>query len=462
VSGFAEVLARYEPVIGLEVHAQLLTRSKLFCACPNRFGAPPNTLVCEVCLGLPGSLPVLNRLAVTLAIRASLALGCRVHPTSVFERKNYFYPDLPKGYQISQYAAPLATDGALEVVVAGEARRVRIARLHMEEDAGKLLHEGFAWSEEKSGVDLNRAGVPLVEIVSEPDLRAPDEAHAYLSALRAVLQFAEVSDGNMEEGSLRCDANVSVRRRGAQALGTRAEIKNLNSFRHVARAIEHEVERQVALVESGREVVQETRLWNAERGETAPMRSKEDAHDYRYFPEPDLPPLAVGVDWLGEVKASLPELPAQKRRRFADAYVLPEYDAGVLTQERALADYFETVARESGNPKAASNWIMTELLRELKQDARPLAEAPVAASALAQLIKLVAGGTISGKIAKDVFGKMWASGEPPAAIVEREGLAQLDDEEALAAAVAEVVAASPRPRATAAARRRRSAGSWAR
>ncbi len=444
---FAEVLARYEPVIGLEVHAQLLTRSKLFCGCANRFGAPPNTLVCEVCLGLPGALPVLNRHAVALALRASLALGCRVHETSVFERKNYFYPDLPKGYQISQYQAPLATDGGLEIEAAGGARRVHIARLHMEEDAGKLLHEGFAWSGEKSGVDLNRAGVPLVEIVTEPDLHGAEEAHAYLSALRAVLLYAQVSDGNMEEGSLRCDANVSVRPRGATSLGTRAEVKNLNSFRNVARAIEHEVARQVALVESGREVVQETRLYDAARGETAPLRSKEDAHDYRYFPEPDLPPLAVSPAWLAELRASLPELPAARRRRFVSEYALPAYDAGVLTQERALADYFEQVARASGNAKAASNWIMTELLRKLKDDARPLtaalATAPVTASSTAELIGLVTKGTISGKIAKDVFEKAWASGEPPAVIVEREGLAQIDDEGALAAAVAELVAASP-------------------
>jgi aspartyl-tRNA(Asn)/glutamyl-tRNA(Gln) amidotransferase subunit B len=439
---FADVLARYEPVIGLEVHAHLLTRSKLFCGCANRFGAPPNTLVCEVCLGLPGALPVLNRHAVTLAVRASLALGCRVHETSVFERKNYFYPDLPKGYQISQYQAPLATDGALEIEAEGP-RRVRIARLHMEEDAGKLLHEGFAWSAEKSGVDLNRAGVPLVEIVTEPDLRTAAEAHAYLSALRAVLLYSEVSDGNMEEGSLRCDANVSVRPRGQSELGTRAEVKNLNSFKNVARAIEHEVARQVALVESGRPVVQETRLFDAGRGETAPLRSKEDAHDYRYFPEPDLRPLAVSPQWLAEVRASLPELPAARRERFVSEYALPDYDASVLTQERPLADYFEAAARESGNAKAASNWIMTELLRKLKEDARPIAALPVSPSALASLIRLVAAGTISGKIAKDVFETMWSTGEPPSAIVEREGLAQLDDEAALGAAVAEVVAASP-------------------
>ncbi len=442
-SSFAEVVARYEPVVGLEVHAQLLTRTKLFCGCANRFGAPPNSLVCPVCLGLPGALPVLNRQAVTLALRAAVALGCRVNPTSVFERKNYFYPDLPKGYQISQYTEPLAVHGSLAIAAAGGEKRVRIARLHMEEDAGKLLHEGYSWSDEKSGVDLNRAGVPLVEIVSEPELAGPEEAHAYLSALRAVLVFASVSDGNMEEGSLRCDANVSVRPRGAQALGTRTEVKNLNSFRHVARAIEHEVARQVALLESGHAVVQETRLWNAERGETAPMRSKEDAHDYRYFPEPDLPPLEVGAEWLAEVRGSLPELPAERRRRFVAEYALPEYDASVLTQERELADYFEEAARESGQPKLASNWIMTELLRKLKEDARPLAQATVAPAALAGLVKLVAAGSISGTTAKDVFERMWASGEPAAAIVEREGLAQLDDEAALEAAVAEVVAASP-------------------
>jgi aspartyl-tRNA(Asn)/glutamyl-tRNA(Gln) amidotransferase subunit B len=441
---FADVLAGYEPVIGLEVHAQLLTRTKLFCGCANRFGAQPNTLVCPVCLALPGALPVPSRRSVTLALRAALALGCRVNEVSVFERKNYFYPDLPKGYQISQYERPLAVDGTIEVAGADGARRgVRVQRVHMEEDAGKLLHEGFAWSDAKSGVDLNRAGVPLIEIVSAPDLRSPEEAHQYLTALRAVLLFAEVSDCNMEEGSLRCDANVSVRPRGQQALGTRAEIKNLNSFRNVARAVEHEIARQVAVVESGGTVVQETRLWNADRGETLPMRSKEEAHDYRYFPEPDLPPLLVDAAWVEQVRAGLPELPAARRERFAAEYGIPAYDAGVLTQERALADYFEAAAAASGDPKSASNWVMTEVLRKLKDDARPLADCPVSPAGLAALLKLVSAGTISGKIAKDVFEKMWATGEEPARIVEREGLSQVSDERALAAIAAELVAASP-------------------
>jgi len=441
-----EVASRYEPVIGLEVHCQLLTATKIFCGCRNRFGDPPNTHVCPVCLGLPGALPVLNRHAVTLALRAALATDCTVHPVSIFARKNYFYPDLPKGYQISQYDRPLATDGHVEIGTGAGVKRVRLHRIHMEEDAGKLLHEGFAWSGSKSGVDFNRSGVPLIEIVSHPDLRSAEEAYQYLVALKAVLVYAGVSDGNMEEGSLRCDANVSIRPRGREALGTRAEIKNLNSFRNVARAIDHEIARQAARLDSGRAVEQETRLWNADRGETVSMRSKEEAHDYRYFPEPDLPPLAVSPAWRDEVRASLPELPAARRRRFVSEYAVPDYDAGVLTLSRELADYFETVARASGNAKAASNWVMTEVLRKLKEsegDEAPLARCPVSPAGLAELIRLIDGGRISGKIAKDVFERMWTSGEPAGAIVEREALTQVSDEGAIQAAIDEVIAANP-------------------
>jgi len=444
--------SRYEAVIGLEVHCQLRTATKIFCGCRNRFGDPPNTHVCPVCLGLPGALPVLNREAVALALRAALATNCTVQPVSVFARKNYFYPDLPKGYQISQYDRPLATEGHVEFASGSGLRRVRLHRIHMEEDAGKLLHEGFPWSGEKSGVDFNRSGVPLIEIVSYPDLRSAEEAHDYLSALKSILLYAGVSDGNMEEGSLRCDANVSIRPRGREALGTRAEIKNLNSFRNVARAIDHEIARQAALLDAGGTVVQETRLWNADRGETASMRSKEEAHDYRYFPEPDLPPLAVSAARIAEVRAALPELPAARRLRFVSAYGLPEYDAGVLTLSRDVAEYFETVARESGNPKAASNWVMTEVLRKLKEsteDGEGLrARCPVGPQSLAEMIRLIDSGTISGKIAKDVFDRMWVSGESPRAIVEREELRQLSDEGAIQAAVDEVIAAHPEQVAT--------------
>jgi aspartyl-tRNA(Asn)/glutamyl-tRNA(Gln) amidotransferase subunit B len=441
---FRDLLAQYEPVIGLEVHAQLRTRTKLFCACRNRFGDAPNTNVCPVCLGLPGALPVLSRQAVTLALRAALATRCTVQEVSVWARKNYFYPDLPKGYQISQYEKPLATDGYVEIPSpGGEPRRPRLQRIHMEEDAGKLLHEGFSWSDQKSGVDFNRSGVPLIEIVGHPDIHSPEEAHEYLTALKAILLHAEISDCNMEEGSLRCDANVSVRRRGHEVLGTRTEIKNLNSFRNVARALEYEIARQVAVIESGGPVVQETRLWSADRNETAPMRSKEEAHDYRYFPEPDLPPLVVTPEWIAEVRRSLPELPAERRRRFVREHGLPDYDAGVLTQTRELADYFESAARASGNAKAASNWVMTEVLRKLKEDDRPLGGCPVGPDALAGMIRLIDSGTISGKTAKDVFEKMWRSRQSAEEIVGREGLTQVSDEAAIRKAIAEVIAGSP-------------------
>ncbi len=432
----------FEAVIGLEVHCQLKTRSKLFCACPNRFGDAPNSNVCPVCLGLPGALPVLSRHSVALALRAAIATGCTVHETSIFARKNYFYPDLAKGYQISQFERPLATGGRVAIETGSGARSVTIQRIHMEEDAGKLLHEGFAWSNEKSGVDFNRAGVPLIEIVSAPELRSAEEAHAYLTALRTTLVYADVSDCNMEEGSLRCDANVSVRPVGSTALGTRVEIKNLNSFRHVAHAIDHEIARQTATIQAGGAVAQETRLWNADRGETASMRGKEEAHDYRYFPEPDLPPLVVAAAWVDEVRAALPELPEARKRRFVEVLGLPAYDADVLLQDRALADYFEAVARESGDAKAASNWVMTEVLRRLKGETES-ATFPVAPKALAELLALITRGTISVTVAKDVFSRMWTSGDTALAIVERLGLAQVSDEGALRTTIDAVIAQSP-------------------
>jgi len=445
---------KYELVIGLEVHCQMKTRTKLFCSCPNNFGDAPNTNVCPVCLGLPGALPVISREAVTLAVRAALATGCTVHETSVFSRKNYFYPDLPKGYQISQYDRPYATDGKVEALEGdGASKTVRLERIHMEEDAGKLLHEGYPWSKDQSGVDLNRSGSPLIEIVSRPDMRSAVEAHAYLTALKAILVYAGVSDCNMEEGSLRCDANVSVRLRGAPEFGTRAEIKNLNSFRNVSRAIEYEYERQVGLVEAGHKVVQETRLYRADKDETASMRSKEDAHDYRYFPEPDLPPLVISAGWRADTLKALPELPAAKRSRFVADYGIPHYDAEVLTLTREVADFFEAVARGCGNGKAASNWIMTEVMREMKGRAGADGEVsyaswPITPEALAELIRLIDTGAINGKTAKEVFARMWTSGESPKSIVERDGLSQVSDTGALEAAIREVIAASPEQVAT--------------
>ena len=429
----------YEPVIGLEIHAQLQTRTKIFCGCSTAFGAPPNSQVCPVCLGLPGPLPVLNRTAVDYAIRAALALGCDVQPTSIFARKNYFYPDLPKGYQISQYERPLALRGSL-TIDAGGGRRVGLTRIHLEEDAGKSLHEGFPDSDRRTYLDFNRSGVPLIEIVTEPDMRSAAEAAEFFERLRDILVWIGVNDGNMEEGSLRCDGNVSVRPAGQQALGVKTEVKNVNSFRYIEKALDYEIKRQIDVLEGGGRVVQETRLYDSGANRTFSMRSKEEAHDYRYFPEPDLPPVVVDTARIETVRAALPELPEARRQRFVAAYGLPEYDAGVLTQSAELADYFEGVAADAGNPKAASNWVMGELLRTLKERGTGIADVPLAPRALAGLIRLVDRSVISSSVAKDVFAKMYDSGRSADDIVAADGLAQIDDEAALLTMVRDVLA----------------------
>ncbi|MEQ1909666.1 MAG: Asp-tRNA(Asn)/Glu-tRNA(Gln) amidotransferase subunit GatB [Vicinamibacterales bacterium] len=430
----------YEPVIGLEIHAQLQTATKIFCGCSAAFGAPPNAHVCPVCLGFPGALPVMNHAAVDLAIRASLALGCRINETSIFARKNYFYPDLPKGYQISQYEAPLASEGFVEFPGAEAVRQVRITRVHMEEDAGKSLHEGFPDSDRKTYLDYNRAGTPLVEIVTEPDLRSAADAAAFFEHLRGILVWLGVNDGNMEEGSLRCDANVSVRPSGTTTLGTKVEVKNLNSFRFLQKALDYEIHRQTDLLEEGGRVKQETRLFDSAAGVTVSMRSKEEAHDYRYFPDPDLPAVVADAARVRAIQEQMPELPAARRQRFVSAYGLPEYDAEQLTELRALADYFESAVRAGAPPKAASNWMMGELARLLKERGCGIDASPVSAPQLAGLIALIEQGTISGAIAKGVFEKMMASGADAATIVTAEGLTQIDDEGQIVALIADVLA----------------------
>jgi aspartyl-tRNA(Asn)/glutamyl-tRNA(Gln) amidotransferase subunit B len=440
-----EVLAKYEPVIGLEVHVQLLTASKVFCGCANRFGSEPNTNVCPVCLGLPGSLPVLNAKAVEFAVVASLALNCEVRERSIFARKNYFYPDLPKGYQISQYDKPLAEHGWIEVPTAdGGTKKIGITRLHMEEDAGKSLHDGFSDSATRTYLDLNRCGTPLAEIVSEPDIRTPDEAFEYLTRLKEILLYTAVSDCNMEEGSLRCDANVSVRPRGQEKFGTKAEVKNVNSFRFIRQALEYEIERQIEVIEEGGRVVQETRLWNAHEGRTYSMRSKEQAHDYRYFPEPDLPPLIVTPEFLTAAKAKLPELPEARRKRMIAEYELNPKDAHTLTASREFADKFEAAAKTAKNPRRVANLLLSELGGRLKAVGLELEQSPISMAGLVLAADLLDEEKISSKQMKGLFDIAFEKGEDFPAVYEREKPQQITDSSAIETMIDEVIAANPR------------------
>src|SRR5438094_220841 len=437
--------ARYEPVIGLEVHVQLLTVTKIFCSCSTRFGDPPNTNVCPVCLGLPGALPVLNRKAVEFAVLAAMALNCRVNETSIFARKNYFYPDLPKGYQISQYDRPLAEHGWIDIDSKAGAKKIGITRLHLEEDAGKSLHEGFPDSAEKTAIDLNRSGVPLIEIVSEPDIASPDEAYEYLTRLKEIILYTGVSDCNMEEGSLRCDANASVRPRGEKEFGTKTEIKNVNSFRFIREALAYEIERQIELIESGSKVTQETRLYNANEGKTYGMRSKEQAHDYRYFPEPDLLPLVVDEKWRSEIRALVPELPEARRERMIADYGITEKDAQVLTSSKALADQFEEAAKSAKNPKRVANLVQCELVGRLKSKGLQIEQSPISMKGVAQSSDLVDTGAISGKMLKDLYDMCFERGKDFPPVYEEEGRPQQSsDTSALEKIVDELIADSPK------------------
>ncbi|OPX89677.1 MAG: Aspartyl/glutamyl-tRNA(Asn/Gln) amidotransferase subunit B [Pelotomaculum sp. PtaB.Bin104] len=437
-------MTQYETVIGLEVHAELKTRSKIFCHSTTEFGGEPNTHVCPVCLGLPGVLPVVNKTVVEYAIRAALALNCRIANFSKFDRKNYYYPDMPKNYQISQYDLPIAEHGHLNIEINGETRKIGITRLHMEEDTGKLVHQGNIITTPFSLVDYNRAGVPLIEIVSEPDMRSPEEAYEYLNKLKAIILYTGVSDCKMEEGSLRCDANVSVRPAGSTGFGTKTEIKNMNSFKALQKALTYEVERQIEVLEEGGRIVQETRTWDEGKGITLSMRSKEYAHDYRYLPDPDLVPMVIDREWVEEIKRSLPELPDERQERYVREYGLPAYDAMVLTNTRELADYFEDCVRAYPNPKTVSNWVMGDLSRLLNAGGVDINNCPIKPGQLSELLQLIEKGTISGKIAKAVFEEMFATGKAAEAIVKEKGLVQISDEGAITAIVEEVIANNPK------------------
>jgi aspartyl-tRNA(Asn)/glutamyl-tRNA(Gln) amidotransferase subunit B len=426
----------YEPVIGLEVHTQLKTRTKIFCGCSTAFGAPPNTHTCPVCLGMPGVLPVLNKKVVDYTLKMSIATHCRINRESRFARKNYFYPDLPKGYQISQYELPIALNGYIDIEINGNQKRIGITRIHMEEDAGKLIHDP---DRPVSMVDFNRTGVPLIEIVSEPDIRSPEEAGAYLRHLRAIVRYLEISDGNMEEGSFRCDANISVRPNGSEGFGTRTELKNLNSFKHVEKALAFEISRQIDVLEDGGQVLQETRLWDPDKNRSTSMRGKEEAHDYRYFPDPDLLPLAIDDDWIDAIRKHIPELPDEKKLRFMEKYGLPVYDADILTSSRELADYFENCLLDFPNPKQVSNWVMGPLTGLLNAQNKSITESPVSSKDLAQLLLLIEDKTISSKMAKTVFDEMAQTGKAPKEIVAEKGLVQMTDETAIKGIVKKVL-----------------------
>jgi aspartyl-tRNA(Asn)/glutamyl-tRNA(Gln) amidotransferase subunit B len=437
--------SKYEPVIGLEVHVQLLTASKIFCSCSTRFGAPPNTNVCPVCLGLPGALPVLNKKAVEFATLAAMALNCRINGTSIFARKNYFYPDLPKGYQISQYDKPLAEHGFIGIKTDAEQKKIGITRVHLEEDAGKSLHEGFPDAAEKTAIDLNRSGVPLIEIVSEPEIASPDEAYEYLTRLKEIILYTGVSDCNMEEGSLRCDANISVRPRGQKKFGTKTEIKNVNSFRFIREALEYEIGRQVEVIDSGGEITQETRLYNSNEGKTYGMRSKEQAHDYRYFPEPDLLPLVVDEKWKAQIAQSLPELPEARRQRMVTEYSITAYDAQVLTDSRSLADQFEAAAKVAKNPKRVANLVQGELMGRLKAKGLEIEQSPISMKGVAASADLVESGAISGKMLKDFYDLSFERGKDFPAVYEEEGRPQQStDVSALEKKIDEVIAGNPK------------------